>query len=97
MAVFFLLNIIYWTCLLRSGLKFIFHLKAQLPIFFKSSLRSLAEVLISWTTENREVSSANSLHSLLGPPDKSLIYINNKGPSIDPWRIPALTSAQDEH
>ena len=53
----------------------IFNLKAQLPIFSKSSLRSLAEVLISLTRENREVSSANSLHSLLRPSDKSLIYI----------------------
>ena len=80
-AVFFLLSIITWACLLGSGLKFIFHWKAQLPIFSKSSLRSLVQVLISWTMENREVSSAKSLHSLLRPSDKSLIYIRNiKGP-----------------
>ena len=61
-------------------------------------MRSLAEVLISWTTENREVSSANSLHSLLRPSDKSLTYIkNNKGPRMDSWRRPVLVSAQYEH
>ena len=80
-AVFFLLSIITWACLLGSGLKFIFHWKAQLPVFSKSSLRSLVQVLISWTMENREMSSAKSLHSLLRPSDKSLIYIRNiKGP-----------------
>ena len=95
-SLFFLLNIISWTCLLGSELKFIFHLKAQLPIFSKSSLRSLGEVLISLITENIEVSSANNLHSLLRPSDKSLIYIkDNKGPGIDPWETPALTAVQN--
>ena len=70
----------------------------QLPIFSRSSLRLLTEVLVSLTTENREMSSENSLHSLLRPSDKSLIYIkNNKGPRIHPWGTPALTSAQEEH
>ena len=47
--------------------------------------------------ENREVPSRNSLHLLLRPSCKSLIYIkNNKGPRIDPWTL-ALTSGQDEH
>ena len=50
---------------LGSGLKFIFHLKSQLTIFFNSSLWSLAEVLISWNTENREVWLANNLQLLL--------------------------------
>ena len=75
----------FLSLFIRVWIKFTFHLKAQLPILPKSSLRSLTEVLISVTTENREVSSANSLHSLLRPSDKSLIYIkNNKGPRIDP-------------
>ena len=48
--------------------------------------------------ENREVSSANSSYSLLRPSAKSLIYIKNrKGPRIEPWGTPTLTSAQDEH
>ena len=48
------------ACLLGYGLKFIFHLEAQLPIFSKSSLRSLAQVLISLTTENRK--NVESIH-----------------------------------
>ena len=41
---------------------------------------------------NREASSANSLHSLVRPSGKSLIYIkNNKDPRIDPWGTPVLT------
>ena len=82
---------------LRVWIYIIFYLKAQIPIFSRSSLRSLPEALISLTTENKEVSSANSLHSILRPSDKSLIYLkNNKCPRIDPWGTPALTSAQDE-
>ena len=57
----FLLNMISWACLLRSGLKVIFHWKAQSLIFFRSLFNSIADVFISCTTENREVSSANSL------------------------------------
>ena len=97
-SIFFLLNIISWTWLLGSGLKLILQWKAQLTVFCKASFSSLTEVLISWTTENRNVPSANSLHSILRPSDKSLIYIkNNKSPNIDPWGTSAWTSAQDEH
>ena len=47
--------------------------------------------------ENREVSSANSLHLLLRPSDKSLICIkNNKGPRINPWLTPVQKSALEE-
>ena len=45
----FLRNKSCWACLLGSGLK------------LKSSLRSFAETLISWTTEKRDVPSDNSL------------------------------------
>ena len=56
-----------WACLLGSGLKLIFHWKAQLLTFFKSSFNPLAEVFISWTTENNDASSAKSiaLHCLI--------------------------------
>ena len=57
----FLLNMISWACLLRSGLKVVFHWKAQSLIFFWPMSNSIADVSISCTTENREVSSANSL------------------------------------
>ena len=95
-------NWVQWDCFLptkynflslfiRVKIKVYFPFKAQLPIFSMSSLRSLAEVLISWTTENREMSSANSLVHF-----SDQYLTNNKGPRIDPWGTTALTSAQDE-
>ena len=69
----FLLNMISWACLLRSGLKVIFHWKAQSLIFFRSLFNSIVDVLMSCTTENREVSSANSLALDNKPSGKSLI------------------------
>ena len=53
--------------------------------------------MLSWITENKDVSSANSLAFEDNPPDKSLIYIkNNNGPSMEPCGTPALTSGQSE-
>ena len=57
----FLLKITSWACLLGSGLNIIFHWKVQLLIFMKSLFKSFAVEFISWTTENREVPSANNL------------------------------------
>ena len=95
---FFLLNIISYACLLRSELKLVFHWKAQLFINFKSLLISPAKVLMSWTMENKEVSSANNLHWLLRPFGKSLTYIKNKrGPRMEPCGTPARISTQKEH
>ena len=52
---------------------------------------------MSWTTENKDVSSANNLHLLLISFDKSLIYIkNNKGSKMEPCSTPARITAQDE-
>ena len=51
-----------WACLVGSGSTFIFHWKAQLFIIFKSLLRSFADVWVSCTTENKEVSSAKQLY-----------------------------------
>ena len=54
-------------------------------------------MLISCTTENREVSSANSLAFDDKPFDKSLIWIKKSSESrIDPWGNPALTLVQEE-
>ena len=49
-----------WACLVRSGLRLIFHGKSQLFIISKSLLRLFVDVWASWTAENKEVSSANS-------------------------------------
>ena len=66
-------------------------------IFFKSLFSSRAEVLLSWITENKNVSSGNSLAFEGNPSDKSLIYIkNNNGPVMEPWGSPALTSDQSK-
>ena len=69
----FLLNIIAWACLLRSGLKVIFQWKAESLIFFMSMFNSVVDMFISCTTENSKVSSANSLPLDDKPSGKSLI------------------------
>ena len=80
------LKITSWACLLGSGLKLIFHWKAHLLIFFRSSFNSLAE--------NNDVSSATKFYKSSA---KSLILIqNNSGPSIDPCGTPTLTLVEDE-
>ena len=60
-TLIFLLNITPCACLLESGLKIIFHWKAQLAIAFRSWLKVVALVWMSFTTEKRNVSSAKSL------------------------------------
>ena len=77
-----------WACLEGSGLKFSFHWYAQL--LFKA----ITDKFVSWTTENREVSSAKSLGFYHKSLDKSLMKIkNNEGPRIEPCGTPALTAA----
>lgn len=49
----FLLNIISWTFLLKSGLGLIFHWNAQLLTFFNLMLSSFADTLKSWTTSDK--------------------------------------------
>ena len=84
-TVFLLLNIISCACLVGSGLNFIFHWKIHSLIFSRSWLRSFAEVSMPWTTENKDVSSANNLHLLLISFDKSLIYI--KKTKVSKWTL----------
>ena len=54
-------------------------------------------MFVSYTTENRAVSSANSLALDDKPSGQSLIQINkSNGPKIDPWGTPALTLVHEE-
>ena len=70
----FLVNIISWASLLRSGLKVILYWKTQsLIFFFRSLFNSIADGFILCTTENGEVSSAKSLAFDGKSSDKSLI------------------------
>ena len=56
----------------RSGLKFIFHCKAQFLILSKTLFNSFADLFLLSTTEKREVSSAKSLG--FGSLQLSLVY-----------------------
>ena len=57
----FLQNITSCAGLLKSGLKIIFHWKAQLVIRLRSWLKVVALVQMLFTTERRDLSSAKSL------------------------------------
>ena len=61
------------NCLLGSGLKFIFHWKIQLLILAKLLLSSFADVFMSCVTDNKDVSSVNSLALEERPFARSLI------------------------
>ena len=66
-------------------------------IFFRALLNSIADVFISCTIENREVSSANSSALDDKPSGKSLNRLEkSNGPKIDPWETPALTLVHEE-
>ena len=58
---FFFEKITSFVCLVRRGLNDIFQLKSQSRIFTKSLFSLEEETLVLFTTEKREVSSANSL------------------------------------
>ena len=94
----FLEKITSCACLLGSGLKLIFHWNAHLFIFFRSSFKFFADKVISWTTEKKEASSANSLGFETKLSERSLINIKEKrGTRIDPWGTPALTLTHEEY
>ena len=57
----FPLNVTSCVCLLKSGLKIIFHWKVQLVIAFRSWLKAVTLVWMLFTTEKRDVSSVKSL------------------------------------
>ena len=51
----------------------------------------------SCTTENKDVSSANNFAFDDKPSARSLLKIKKRrGPKIDPWGTPALTTVNDE-
>ena len=60
-ALDFRLKVTSCACFLGSELKLIFHWNDHLFIFSKSLFSSRAEVLLSWFTVNKGVSSAKSL------------------------------------
>ena len=63
-----------------------FYCIAQWLILLRSLFKLFVDVFISWTTEKREVSSANSLIFVVKSSERLLIQIkNNNGTSIDPW------------
>ena len=62
-----------FTCLVGSGLNYIFQLKAQSCIFTKSLFSLEAETLALFTTQKREVSSTNSLTIIVRPRERSLM------------------------
>ena len=96
-ALDFRLKVTSCACFLGSELKLIFHWNDHLFIFAKSLFSSRAEVLLSWFTVNKGVSSAKSLAFEDNPSEKSWIYIkNNNGPSMEPRGTPTLTSDQLE-
>ena len=69
----FLLNITSCACLVKSGLKIIFHWKAQLLITDRSLRKVAALDWMSLTTEKRDVLSAKRFQFEDTPSDKSLM------------------------
>ena len=93
----FLLNITSCPCLLKSGLKIIFHWKGQLVTAFRSWLKIVALVWMLFTTVKRDVSSAKSLQFEKRSLYKLFTLIRtNKGPKIEPYGTPSVTLSQDE-
>ena len=62
-----------WACLLRSGLKFIFHWIGQFLILFRSLFKLFVDVFILWTIEKSEVLSAKSLTFVVKSSERSLM------------------------
>ena len=86
------------ACFFGSGLKIIFHWNVHFFILFRSSFKFFADKVISWTTERREVSSANSLVFETKLSQILLINIQKKrGQRIESWGTPALTLAHEEY
>ena len=67
------LKMTIWTCLVESGMKFILRWKAQLFIISMFLLRSFADVWVTCTNDNKEVSSANSFVLVVRHSTRSLI------------------------
>ena len=88
----------FLSLLLGCGLKLIFHWNAKLFIFFRSSFKFFFFKVISWTSEKRQVSSANSLGFETKLSERSLINIKKKRkPRTDPWGTLVLTLAHEKY
>ena len=71
----FLENITSWACVLRSGLKFIFHWIVQFLILFRSLFKLIADVFTLWTIEKSEVSTAKSLTFIVKSSDTPALIL----------------------
>ena len=69
---------LFYEFTFTSGLNDIFHLCVHLDIFCRSLFNTSAEVLLSCTTENREVLSTKNFTVYSMSFDKSLIYIRKR-------------------
>ena len=79
---------------LGSGLKFIFHWKAQLLIFSKIARGNIN--IMNYQKQTSVISKQFTF--VFWASNGSLIYIkNSKRPRINLWGTPARASAQDEH
>ena len=93
----FFQEITFFAHLVGSGLNKLFQLKTQSCIFAKSLFNLEAETLALFTTEKREVSSANSLALVVRPRGRSLMSVRkNNGSRIEPCGTPAVTNFQTE-
>ena len=93
----FFQEITFFAHLVGSGLNKLFQLKTQSCIFAKSLFNLEAETLALFTTEKREVSSANSLALVVTPRGSSLMSVRkNNGSRIEPCGTPAVTNFQTE-
>ena len=87
-----------WACLVRSVLKYIFHLKTHSDIFWISELRLLAKEIISWIIQKIDVSLAKSFLFETIASRRSLIYIKKtRGTRIKPCGIPVLILAHSDN
>ena len=83
--IIFLEKITSFAGLLGSGLNEVLQLKAQSCIFTKSLFSLDAETLALFTTEEKEISSANSLTIVARPRGRSLIKMRkNNGLELNP-------------
>ena len=72
------------ACLVGSGLKEIFHLKAHSDTFWRSELRLLVEMFILETTEKIDVSSAKNFTFGVIPSNHQCKSKIEEGPKLSP-------------
>lgn len=80
----------------KKWLEFVLLGQDQKSIPFGLLATSLEEFCRSCTTVKIDLLPANNSIFEDFPDDKSLIYISNSGPTIDPWGTPTLSLVEDE-